>query len=472
MCSLTESELEPELVKIPLDLNTPQICKKCKEIPPCVNLRGNDTYCKTCFLTAVHHKFRSTLGKNKAMRPGDLVCVAYSGGTASTSLVHLLKTGIESDHKKLLFKPIVLHVDEGSVFNLDPAKRLENIREKCNYITDFAFKVYVSALEQPTRVVEYKQGEDLDFQFEAEKSNELYEAIQNIKEASARQEFVNNIRRQAIVQGAQMLNVAKVFTAENATKISIDLLAGVSLGKGGNLANESGFRDLRNDDVMVLRPLRDVPGKELALYAQYHRLNSFTDTVLGTGQDSLFSIRKLTEDFLVGLQNDFPATLSTVFKTSDKLQVQEDRTNVTKCILCSGGVDTCAEEHNALQATMWSTIVSGKGKTLDTGNQLISNNLNTLDITSLSLEDKKTGCESSKMNQADTECCGQGDGSCKTNKSEPLTKAEVLTSVCYACMRTVNSFRDVNKLPANFHQQVQYAKNRNAMKNEIQEFLL
>ena len=59
----------------------------------------------------------------------------------------------------------------------------------------------------------------------------------------------------------------------------------MSLGKGGNLANESGFRDLRNDDVMVLRPLRDVPGKELALYAQYHRLNSFTDTVLGTGKD-------------------------------------------------------------------------------------------------------------------------------------------------------------------------------------------
>ena len=58
----------------------------------------------------------------------------------------------------------------------------------------------------------------------------------------------------------------------------------MSLGKGGNLANESGFRDLRNDDVMVLRPLRDVPGKELALYAQYHRLISFTDPVLGTGK--------------------------------------------------------------------------------------------------------------------------------------------------------------------------------------------
>ena len=35
----------------------------------------------------------------------------------------------------------------------------------------------------------------------------------------------------------------------------------------------------------------------------------------------MFSIRKLTEEFLVGLQADFPATLSTVFRTGDKLQV-------------------------------------------------------------------------------------------------------------------------------------------------------
>ena len=62
------------------------------------------------------------------------------------------------------------------------------------------------------------------------------------------------------------------------------MLTGVSLGKGGNLAQETGFRDLRNENMMVLRPLRDVPGKELALYAQFHRLNAFTDKTLGTGR--------------------------------------------------------------------------------------------------------------------------------------------------------------------------------------------
>jgi hypothetical protein len=39
------------------------------------------------------------------------------------------------------------------------------------------------------------------------------------------------------------------------------------------------------------------------------------------GKDRLFSIRKLTEDFLTDLQEGFPATLSTVFRTGDKLQV-------------------------------------------------------------------------------------------------------------------------------------------------------
>ena len=34
------------------------------------------------------------IGKHKAMRPGEKVCVAYSGGGASTSLLHLLKVSI------------------------------------------------------------------------------------------------------------------------------------------------------------------------------------------------------------------------------------------------------------------------------------------------------------------------------------------------------------------------------------------
>ena len=34
------------------------------------------------------------------------------------------------------------------------------------------------------------------------------------------------------------------------------------------------------------------------------------------------------------------------------------------CVLCDGTLDTEIDQHNALQATQWSTIVSSRGKAL------------------------------------------------------------------------------------------------------------
>lgn len=59
------------------------------------------------------HKFRSTLGKFKAVRPGEQVLVAYSGGLSSGSMLKFIKQGIEDAgaQKRLLFKPSVLFID-------------------------------------------------------------------------------------------------------------------------------------------------------------------------------------------------------------------------------------------------------------------------------------------------------------------------------------------------------------------------
>merc|ERR1712002_303458 len=90
---------------------------------------------------------------------------------------------------------------------------------------------------------------------------------------------------------------------------------------------------------------------------------------LATGKPSLFSIRKLTEEFLVGLHNDFPATLSTVFRTADKMKVEDQGTSEA-CILCKGPIDTSMKEHCAMQATSWSLLVSSNGTKL--GNDFLS----------------------------------------------------------------------------------------------------
>ena len=53
----------------------------------------------------MHHKVRATLGKHKATRPGDRVLVAATGGQSSTSLLHILQQGCNTDTKRLLLPP-------------------------------------------------------------------------------------------------------------------------------------------------------------------------------------------------------------------------------------------------------------------------------------------------------------------------------------------------------------------------------
>jgi len=463
------------------------ICKKCKINRPSVNLRVNDVYCKDCFLTAVHHKFRSTLGKHKAMKPGDSVCVAYSGGSSSSALVHLLKTGVESDHKKLLFSPNILYVDDGCLLNLTRNQRIGNIRSRLNKVAYSGFPVHVSLIETPEIVICCNlpiDDDQIDALLSEDGVGEMQQCIDNINENSAKEDFINTIRQRAIIEGAKSLGCIKIFTGDHSTKISIDFLAGISMGKGVNLANETGFRDNR-DQVMVLRPLRDISAKELSLYDHFHGIDFLSGPNLATGKPSLFSIRKLTEEFLVGLQNDFPATLSTVFRTADKMKVEEEGT-IDACILCKGPIDTGMEEHCAMQATSWSLLVSSKGTKLD--NDLLST-LDKLDVDQLKKDSPLIKKQISTDRRNDTnacstsepkglssseECCGQGDGSCKSSSKsvQPLQLGDVLDFVCYSCMRTITNCRSLQSLPRNLREEIQRATNRRDMKQEIQDFLL
>jgi len=77
-----------------------------------VLLIGQSGYCKTCFLTAINHKFRATLGKSKIIRHGDSILIDHSTELNSSVLLHLLKAGMnESTRKKLMFKIAVLYID-------------------------------------------------------------------------------------------------------------------------------------------------------------------------------------------------------------------------------------------------------------------------------------------------------------------------------------------------------------------------
>lgn len=60
------------------------------------------------------HKFRSTIGKARAIKPNEKVLLAYSGGLSSGSMVELVKQGLQDSgpqKMKLVFKPTLFHID-------------------------------------------------------------------------------------------------------------------------------------------------------------------------------------------------------------------------------------------------------------------------------------------------------------------------------------------------------------------------
>ena len=59
----------------------------------------------------------------------------------------MLKQGIEADHKKLLFNPVLLWVDEGAVFGYNNDKRRENAEEMFSVLSEFGFPVNIALLE-------------------------------------------------------------------------------------------------------------------------------------------------------------------------------------------------------------------------------------------------------------------------------------------------------------------------------------
>ena len=161
----------------------------------------------------------------------------------------------------------------------------------------------------------------------------------------------------------------------------------------------------------------------------------------------------------VKLQDGFPSTIPTVNRTGDKLTVssgvetdgEEEEEEDTGCALCGARLDTETEaRHNALQATQYSSFISGGGAQV-TGDSV--------------------GCAPCG-DKKEEECCGEGDGSCKSNPAQSVGLAEVMEGLCYTCRRTFDRVKSVEALPPRLLEAVKARVRRTKMKSEISDFLL
>uniref|UniRef100_A0A2K5F2R5 Cytoplasmic tRNA 2-thiolation protein 2 n=1 Tax=Aotus nancymaae TaxID=37293 RepID=A0A2K5F2R5_AOTNA len=379
MCQVGEDYGEPAPREPP---RREQKCVKCKEAQPVVVIRAGDAFCRGCFKAFYIHKFRAMLGKNRLIFPGEKVLLAWSGGPSSSSMVWQVLEGLSQDSaKRLRFVPGVIFIDEGAACGRSPEERAKTLAEVKPILQAIGFPWHVVALEEvfslPPSVLRcssqepaapegaYKAAVDSFLQQQrvlpqprvqpprdpqslvrppaAAQTEALSHLFCSVRTLTAKEELLQTLRVHLILHVARAHGYSKVMTGDSCTRLAIKLMTNLALGRGLG-AWRPGFSDERHGDVVVVRPMREHTLKEVAFYNRLFSVPCVFTPAVDTKAPEKASIHRLMEAFILRLQTQFPSTVSTVCRTSEKL-VKAPRDGPAagdcgpRCLLCMCALD-------------------------------------------------------------------------------------------------------------------------------------
>ncbi|KAM8945950.1 LOW QUALITY PROTEIN: cytoplasmic tRNA 2-thiolation protein 2 [Pelodytes ibericus] len=490
-----------------------QSCMKCKERSASLIIRVGDAFCKPCFKEYFVHKFRAMLGKNRILYPGEKVLLAYSGGQSSSAMVQQVQEGLRGDApKKLRFAPGILFIDEGAVCGQSQEEREKTLSEMQHILQGTGFPFHVVALEEvfslphstlqrnlPESSAEtqnYKQAvsrfdeqhrsraEDLcSHTLErlaqlntagsgaqdggdqmpnktschspppAEFTEKLVQLFASARTLTAKQALLHTLRNHLILHTARSCGYSKVMSGESCTRLAVSLLANISLGRGAFLPADTGFADGRFGDVTLIRPMREYSLKEISFYNRLFNIPSVFIPSLDTKTPDNSSIQRLSETFITKLQADFPSTVSTVYRTSEKLNTStttnhELDNQQERCLLCLCPLDTRVD--TALASAFLATQVSQGLSQIKTCNA------------------KTPAKDSGKA------CCQQGQCCEEVEKTSTyITRDDgIVHLLCYSCRLTIKDMQSLDHTPPYILHEAEHRSRRCEMRKEIQEYLL
>ncbi|GAB6024169.1 Cytoplasmic tRNA 2-thiolation protein 2, variant 2 [Chamberlinius hualienensis] len=396
-----------------LDLEKSPVCKKCSQ-PAVIFISRSGSYCGSCLFTSVAHKFRACLGKSRILKRNERVLIAYSGGRMSTGMLNLVKHMLdEATFKRTIIQPTVVHIDESAILDdLDPEICEDNWRKVAACAKKCNFPTFLTRLEsifgdddKSEMLVEVENPSQMNLVLNETLRSRMKSLINSVSSLTSKHDLVQKLRNDILTKIAMKLNCTKVFVGDCQDRLAVRLLSDIAIGNGQFLLKTIGLADDRFQDVSIIRPLREISAKEITFCVNFLNLETVFIPSLSTMQGK--SIQSLTEKFVLGLQEYFPATVTTIFRTGDKLgshtnqnqnQPNEKVETENLCILCSG---------------------------------LLSVNLN-LSVTQLT-------------NQNNHKC--DEDGKCLTKPIRNLSVADVNKFCCYSCQVVNRDLSDTSSLP-------------------------
>jgi len=261
-------------------------------------LEGN-FYCKKCFIKNIEKKFMRTVGENKLIKFGDRIAVGISGGKDSAVLLYLLN----EFRKNMSFELIAISIDEG----------IEKYRnESIEYAKELTKK-----LEVEHHISSFRE----EFSF----TND------DLPKETKHCTYCGTFRRYLLNKKAKILEANKLAIGHNLD----DEAQSVMMNFVRN--DYSRFQRLGSisEDKMLIeriKPLRDIPEKEITLYAILKEIPFFP----GECPYSFDNLRREMQTMINDLEKNHPGTKFQIVNFYDKLKPMLDKTGggVNYCKIC------------------------------------------------------------------------------------------------------------------------------------------
>ncbi|XP_070697004.1 cytoplasmic tRNA 2-thiolation protein 2 isoform X2 [Pempheris klunzingeri] len=302
---------------------------------------------------------------------------------------------------------------------------------------------------------------------QASHTQSLQQLMGSAKTLTAREDLLNTLRQHLLVHTARTEGYSKVMLGDSCTRLAVKLLTSISLGRGAQLAQDTGFSDSRYGDVTLVRPMRDYSAKEIAFYNRMFSVPSVFIAGLDSKTTDKASIQRLTESFVTKLQADFPSTVSTIYRTSEKLQTacqsSSSADHCDRCLLCMCVLDTAVENASAFTATLISEQLSQTKSPGATRPRQPP------------VEADSTAPTGQSCSSGGGEHCGKaasGGGCCSSARGAGAGAAGLRSLLCYSCQLTIKDMSSLEGLPQYILSEAQRRQRRSKMREDISEFLL
>ncbi|KAI9098914.1 hypothetical protein DFS34DRAFT_649612 [Phlyctochytrium arcticum] len=417
-------------------------CHKCKTEPPVVDMK-RVMYCKACFKDSIVHRFRTNIMRATLMPEDAKVMLAFSGGPSSRLLLQLLTdfhdpNPTNTRKKQRLSSVEVCHIDHSGAVDgtTEHEEQIRTIGEQSPF-TYHHIKLE-SAFETandeggPMILASDVPADDpaalplipsLDSSLTPVVC--LKRCLTGLHKPSSKEDMLHHLTHRLLLHHARKHNCNVLLFADNATRLAIKVISATSKGRGFGLPMEVASELAWEKDMLIVRPLKDVLAKEVGVYNRYAGLDPVVSPTLTTAMPGKTSIDRLTEEFVVGLQNDFPMTVPTVVRTGAKVCPSYTDKDVLKCPLCNGPVQLGANDWRAkhtvatLEGTKEPSQTAATSCCGDSG-----------------------GCGTASQSLLNETCCSR-----PPKKATPSSPINITPFLCYPCQNLCRDAREFAATP-------------------------